>query len=132
MRRVVVTREEISFAFVGEEAQIDHIPFAEILYIKEMVDAAGADCADQDSIKFSHVMQIATRDDGYNSGRMYYLSTGSREELADLISDLLKKAKVCRVQAEARTGFQKLQLRVRKRYESRKFQGFMALLIIMV
>jgi hypothetical protein len=129
---VVVTKEEISFAFVGEEAQIDHIPFAEINYIKEMVDAAGADYDDEDSMKFAHVMQIATRDDGYNSGRMYYLSARSRDELAELIPDLAKKAKICRVQAEARTGFQKFQLRVRKRYESRRFQGFMALLIVLV
>jgi hypothetical protein len=132
MRRVVITKEEISFAFVGEEAQIDHIPFAEILYIKEMIEAASNDLDDEDSMKFSHVMQIATRDDGYNSGRIYYLSTGSKEALADLMSDLAKKAKICRVQAEARTGFQKFQLRVRKRYESRKFQGFMALLIVLV
>ncbi len=132
MRRVVITKEEISFAFVGEEAQIDHIPFAEILYIKEMVDAVSNDQTDEDNMKYSHVMQIATRDDGYNSGRIYYLSTESKEALADLISDLAKKAKICRIQAEARTGFQRFQLRVRKRYESRKFQGFMALLIVMV
>jgi hypothetical protein len=77
-------------------------------------------------------MQIATRDDGYNSGRIYYLSTGSKEALDDLISDLTKKAKICRLQAEARTSFQKFQLRVRERYESRIFQGLMALLIVMV
>jgi hypothetical protein len=132
MRRVVVTKEEISFAFVGEEAQIDHIPFAEILYIKEMTDAASDDHYDEESKKFSHAMQIATRDDGYNSGRIYYLSTESKEALDNLISDLAKKAKSARIQAEARTSFQKFQLGVRERYESRKFQGFMALLIIAV
>ena len=132
MRRVVVTKEEISFAFVEEEAQIDHIPFAEILYIKEMVDATSNDFYDPDNMKFSHVMQIATRDDGYNSGRIYYLSTVTKEELTELISDLSKKAKICRGQAEARTGFQKLQRRVRKRYESRKFQSLMAFLIVLV
>ena len=132
MRRVVITKHEISFAFVGEEAQIEHIPFYEVLYIKEMVEATSEDYADGDSTQFSHIMQIATRDDGYNSGRIYYLSTGSKEALADLISDLAKKAKICRIQAEARTGFQKFQLKVRKRYESRKFQGVMALLIVLV
>ena len=132
MRRVVITKEEISFAFVGEEARIDHIPFAEILYIKEMTDAAGDDHNDDESKKFSHAMQIATRDDGFNSGRIYYLSTESKEALDELISDLEQKAKIARIQAEARTKFQKIQFKVRKRYESRKFQGFMALLIIAV
>ncbi len=132
MRRLFVTKEEISFAFVGEEAQIDHIPFAEIIYIKEMTDAAGDDHDDEESKKFSHAMQIATRDDGYNSGRIYYISTDSKAALDDLMSDLAKKAKTARVQAEAHTDFQRFQLRVRKRYESRKFQGFMALLIIAV
>ena len=132
MRRVVITKEEISFAFVGEEARIDHIPFAEILYIKEMTDAAGDDHNDDESKKFSHAMQIATRDDGFNSGRIYYLSTESKEALDELISDLVQKAKIARIQAEASTKFQKIQFRVRKRYESRKFQGFMALLIIAV
>jgi hypothetical protein len=132
MRRVVITKEEISFAFVGEEAQIDHIPFAEILYVKEMTDAAGDDHDDEDSKKFSHAMQIATRDDGYNSGRIYYLSTKSKEALDDLISDLSRKAKIARLHAEASTGFQKFQLGVRQRYESRMFQSIMALLIIAV
>ncbi len=132
MRRVVITKEEISFAFVGEEAQIDHIPFAEITYVKEMTDAAGDDHKDDESRRFSHAMQIATRDDGFNSGRIYYLSTESKEALDELIADLSKKAKTARVQAEARTNFQKFQLRIRKRYESRKFQGVMALLIIAV
>jgi hypothetical protein len=132
MRRVVVTKEEISFAFVGEEAQIDHIPFAEIIYVKEMVDVSCKDHTDENSKDFSHVLQIATRDDGYNSGRIYYLSTGSRDALTELLSDLTKKAKVCRLQAEARTGFQKFQLKIRKRYESHQFQALMALLIILV
>ncbi len=60
MRRVVITKEAISFAFVGEEAQIDHIPFAEILHIKEMTDAASEEHDDFESKKFSHAMQIAT------------------------------------------------------------------------
>ena len=132
MRRVVITKEEISFAFVGSEAQIDHISFSEIHYIKEMTHAAGDDHDDEGSKNFLHVMQIATRDDGYNSGRIYYLSTESHESLHELISYLAKKAKVAREHAEARTGFRKFQLRVRRRYESRKFQGFMALLIIAV
>ncbi len=130
IRRVVITKEEISFAFVGEEAQIDHIPFAEVLYIKEMTEAVGDDDAERK--KFSHAMQIGTRDDGYNSGRIYSLSAASKKEFDDLLCDLQKKAKIARVQAEARTNFQKFQLKIRKRYETGKFQGVMALLILAV
>ena len=130
MRRVVITKDVISFAFVDEDAQIDYIPFAEILHVKEMADAG--DDAEEDEGKYSHVMQIATRDDGYNSGRIYYLSTSSKEELDLLITELQSKAKKARMQAEAHTWFQMLQLKVRIRYESSIFQGLMALLIAAV
>jgi hypothetical protein len=128
-RRVIITKQKITFAFVGEESQIDYIPFAEIISIKEMSDATG-DVSDDE--RFSHAMQIATRDDGHNSGRIYYLSTHSSEALKELMSDLSRKAEVARVHAEARTTFRKFQLQIRTRYESRMFQGLMALLIIAV
>jgi hypothetical protein len=131
-RRVVITKDDIIFAFVGEEAQIDRIPFAEILYVKEMTEAATEDFDKEENKRFSHAMQIATRDDGYNSGRIYYLSTESHEILHELMGYLSKKAKAARAQAEARTLFRKFQLRVRKRYDSAQFQGLMALLITAV
>jgi hypothetical protein len=131
-RRVVITKDDIIFAFVGEEAQIDRIPFAEVLYIKEMAEAATEDFDKEENKIFSHAMQIATRDDGYNSGRIYYLSADSQESLHELIEYLTKKAKAARAQVEARTVFRKFQLRVRKRYDSPQFQGLMALLITAV
>ena len=72
MRRVVITKDTIAFAFVDEEAQIDHIPFAEVLHVKEMLEApAEASSDNEDSTKFRNVMQIATNNDGFNSGRIY-------------------------------------------------------------
>jgi hypothetical protein len=132
MRRVVISKDKIAFAFVGEEAQIDHIPFAEVLHVKEMLEAAAEEYDDDDASKFRNVLQIATKNDGYNSGRIYYLSTDSQETLQELITDLTKKAKTALKQTEARTGFRKLQRRVRKRYDSTQFQGLMALLIAAV
>ncbi len=129
---MVITKDDIIFAFVGEEAQIDRIPFAEILYVKEMAEAATEDFDKEEAKKFSHAMQIATRDDGYNSGRIYYLSAESQETLNELIGYLSKKAKVARAQVEARTVFRKFQLKVRKRYDCAQFQGTMALLITAV
>jgi hypothetical protein len=131
-RRVVITKDDIIFAFVGEEAQIDRIPFAEVLYVKEMAEAATEDFDKEETKKFSHAMQIATREDGYNSGRIYYLSTESQEKLHEMMEYLSKKAKTARAQAEARTVFRKFQLKVRKRYDSAQFQGTMALLITAV
>ena len=78
------------------------------------------------------VLEIKTLPDGYNSGRTYYLSTHSQHTLDELIQCLSHKAQAARAQAETRTAFQRLQLRVRRRYESPLFQGLMAVLIAAV
>ncbi len=133
MRRVVITKEDVSFAFIGGDNRIDHIPFAEVLQVKEMKEAA---CDDFEGLnkdtRFSNVLQISTITDGYNSGRTYYLSADSKETLDSLIEFMSKKADVARTQVEARTFFRKVQLRVRRRYESQEFQSLMALLIAAV
>ena len=125
---MVVTKDLIAFAFVGEEAQIDHIPFAEVTYVKEMTEAPSDDYDPEDR-HFSHAMQIGTREDGYNSGRIYYISTDSQEALDDLIQLMDRLAKVARARAEARNWFRKLQMAVRKKYNSSAFQSLMAVLI---
>ena len=131
VRRVIVTKDVIAFAFVGEEALIDHIPFAEVTHIKEMAEAA-SDEYDPEDQQFSYAMQIATREDGYNSGRIYYLSTGSKEMLDELIAFLAHRAQSARTHAEARTWLRKIQLKIRAKYDSRAFQSIMAVLIIAV
>ena len=131
VRRVVVTKDVIAFAFLGEEAQIDHIPFAEVTHVKEMAEAA-SDEYDAEDQQFSYAMQIATREDGYNSGRIYYLSTGSKEMLDELIAFLAHRAQLARTHAEASTWFRKIQLKIRAKYNSRAFQSLMAVLIIAV
>ena len=132
MRRVVVTNDVIAFAFVGDDTQIDHIPFAEILHVKAMPDLTIETAVDEHLKLYTFAMQIATRDDGFNSGRTYYLSTHSQHTLDELIQCLSHKAQAARAQAETRTAFQRLQLRVRRRYESPLFQGLMAVLIAAV
>ena len=131
MRRVIITRSAINFAFAGEETIIDHIPIDEVTYIKEMAETISDEATNEDS-SFAYMMQIATRDDGYNSGRTYYLSTSSRDQLVELISYLTRAAEKARVNAEARTFLSMLQLRIRRWYESRIFQRLMALLIAAV
>ena len=77
-------------------------------------------------------LHISTRIDGYNTGRPYYLSTNSPEE-RDWLGKLLRKlANSARSRAEARTLFKKVQLAVRKRYNSPYVQYFFAGLIAAV
>ena len=131
-RRVVITKEIISFAFVGEDNQIDYIPLSEVDFVKEMKNAAAQNDNDDGEIDETHKLQIATLPTGYNSGRAYYLATKNRDEFTLLLTQLSKLAKIERKKAEAKTFFGMVQLKVRKRYESSYFQGVMALMIMSV
>ena len=76
-----------------------------------------------------HKMQIATLPTGYNSGRTYYIATHSNDLFENLIVKLKKYAKAERSRAEASSLFRKIQMKIRKRYESNIVQGVMALMI---
>ena len=131
-RRVVITKTMLSFAFVDQESQIDHIPLAEVIHVKEMQEAAMDDKDGMDNQAFAYVMQIATNEDGYNSGRTYYLATESKESLDELMGIIGKLARKARLQAEARTWLRKVQFKVRQRYDSGIFQATMAVRIAAV
>jgi hypothetical protein len=109
--------------------EIDHIPLSEVINVREMTEASSEESDKNDNKTFSNVMQISTTDDGYNSGRIYYLSTESKALLDELIVELRAKAKRAHTQALSRSWFRQMQRRLRKRYESRQFQGLMAILI---
>jgi hypothetical protein len=128
----VITKELISFAFVGDENQIDYIPLAEIEFVKEMKDIANASASDaggKADHEDRHRLQIATVLTGYNSGRAYQLSTSSKASLDEILSHLAKNAKAARKRAGTKTLFRMLQTKVRKRYESPLTQGMMAMMI---
>ncbi len=131
-RRVIITKDIISFAFVGDDNQIDYIPLADIEFVKEMKDIANASAGDPEG-KTDHEdryrLQIATVLTGHNSGRAYQLSTKSKSSLQSLLDRLNKNAKAARKRASNKTLFRMLQQKVRKRYESQITQGIMALLI---
>ena len=134
-RRVVITKNIISFAFVGEDHQIDHIPLSEVEFVKEMkvFDAPTEDDKqEEESSDDPHKLQIATLPTGYNSGRVYYLATRDRDEFTRLLAKLSRLAKAARKRAEAHTLFRKMQLKVRKRYEANPVQWLMALMIMAV
>ena len=76
-------------------------------------------------------VEIRTRVDGHNAGRIYRVRAGAAdiEALAQLLSGL---ARAARAQLEARTLLQRAQERCRAVYLSTPVQGFIALLIITV
>ena len=134
-RRVIITKDVVSFAFVGEDHQIDHIPLSEVEFVKEMKgpeNHAGIEMTAAQDAQDLHKIQIATLPTGYNSGRVYYLATRDQEEFTALIARLTKLAKAARKRAEAHTLFRKIQLKVRKHYEAGPVQALMALMIMAV
>ncbi len=77
----------------------------------------------------SKVMQIKTDRDGNNSGRTYYISANESDDLGQMIARLSSLAKSARKRAENKSRFERNQLKVRRFYNSRPFQYFMAVLI---
>ena len=75
---------------------------------------------------------INTIAEGHNSGRTYYLQASSKEHCLQLVKFIQSLSKRARERAEARTRFAKLQLRLRKVFDSHFFQSTSATLIIAV
>ena len=131
-RRVLLTKECVSFAFVGMEQEIDRIPLIGVDFVKAHVETAGMQGDDfngplsQDHFCF----QIATNPEGYNSGRTYTLRTSSKglyHEILPLMDKLLKNA---RRRARATTLFRKFQWKVRKVYSNNLCQSIIAVIIM--
>ena len=96
-RRVILTKDVISFAFEGDENQIDYIPLAEVEFAKETkIDPQDAENRDVDDL---YKMQIATLHTGYNSGRVYSLGSKDHALFLLLLSEITKNAKAARCPA---------------------------------
>jgi hypothetical protein len=130
---MLITKEIISFAFVGEEREVDYVPLCEVEFIMEMkdiiVDTGPHGIPDPDTTPDSGAVQIATVKDGHNSGRPYYIKPRDREALEELTRLLKKNSKAARKRAQAANSFRRAQYAVRKVYDSQPFQIFVALLI---
>jgi hypothetical protein len=136
VRRIILTKEIISFSFVGAETEIDYIPLDEVEFIKEMkddvdVNILNIDHGEQDASDGAglHAIQIATDREGHNSGRDYYIQVSSKDSYDRLSAHLRKSSKAAKKRAEAHTAFRRSQYRVRKLYESKPCQVFVALMI---
>ena len=129
MRRVVLTRDFISFAREAEDIVVDKIPLSEVETVRDMLNSEEQNV---DKGKFSNSLLISTTLDGHNSGRTYYLQAKSKNECCEIVTAVSNMAKKARERAEANSRFAVTQLFVRKFYESKAFQYFAAVLILAV
>ena len=129
-RRVVLTKDCISFAFINHFQEIDRIPLSGIDYLKttDNMETEGQEEQDPSQVHFS--LLVATNVEGHNSGRSYYLRTSSKKTYDEFIVLLTKYTKTARDRAQASTFFQRVQLAVRKFYTGLICQSFFALIII--
>ena len=129
-RRVLITKEYISFAFVRMDEEIDRIPLEDVDFVKAHFEAAVMESQDDSQSQDFFCFQVATRAEGYNSGRTYTLRTRSKELYDEILPLLIKMSKKARRRAEARTFFRKCQWKVRKIYTHYGAQSFIALIIM--
>ena len=126
--RVVVTREMMAFLNPGDDEIIDRILLYEIESIQDMAKFnVGVDAA-----SFAFAIIITTLQKGRNNGRTYYLQAESREDCAQLVSQLSRLSKAAAKRAETSHLFAKIRVASRTAYHSPYFQEGTALLILAV
>ena len=79
-----------------------------------------------------NTIQIKTIADGHNSGRSYYICLQSEDAYIQMMAEVTRLAKAARKKAQARSRFEKAQMKVRKVYNSNVFQKATAGLIVAV
>ena len=128
-RRVILTKESISFAFIKCIDELDRIPLSEIDYLKATDEGVPKTEREQDASDVQFVLQVATNPAGHNSGRSYYIRTPSKETYDEFLRLLTKYTKTARERAQASTFVQRAQLTVRKLYLSVICQSLVAVII---
>ena len=145
-RRIVYTKKIIAFANLHDEDVLDVIPMSEILIIREMsvineiADGSSefnADTENEDvdndgeieGTETKNVLQIETTPEGYNSGRPYQIQTKNSQDFRAIFEDLTKLSAIARDEAEKKSKFKKLQVRVGKVFNSNPMQQFLAIMI---
>ena len=131
-----MTHDVLSFAFVGQDREIDAIPLAEVEYVKEFKGLSQEDEevemniseVEEATSQHGEMLQIATSIDGFNSGRNYYLRSDT-EDVQTLVRTLQKLCLAAKKRAESRTFAQMLQRKIRIFYSSDIIQGLLTILI---
>ena len=138
-RRVILTKDTLSFAFRNDDGELDFIPLQDIEFVKEIKDfseglrrnSTRSHPTSAGSETFT-ALQIATRRDGYNSGRSYYLQAETQSQMDGLRSKIQANAMAARKRAEAANLFRRCQGHTRRVYEASAVQGLIALIIVAV
>ena len=79
-----------------------------------------------------NTLQIKTIDDGYNSGRVYYLRAKTNGDCQEIIASLKRLASAARQRADVRSRFELIQSKIKLLYDSTTFQMLVAALITTV
>ncbi len=92
----------------------------------------GGRSADSAQTRFRHALQLKTVEDGYNSGRTYYLQAASEDQCCAVCESISQLVRLAREELAARSRFSHFQNAVLVAYESTPFQSAVAVLILVV
>ncbi len=132
-KRVIVTKETIAIGRANDDSEtlLDEIPFVDVSTVRDMVGME-EERLDKDDGHLMNAFMVTTVPGGHNSGRTYYFQAASPDSYFQVTRHLLANAKAARKRAEFNTQFTKSQYNMRKMFNSRIFQYFSALLIVLV
>ena len=155
-RRLVCSRSKMYFCLPDEDVVRDSIPLEEIIAVEFMGNGKKARLSDRSfSSVPSHIgsresgvvnpfhqhdptvtshesFQIRTVENGYNSGRTYYIQVQPKNDLDATISMIKVLVNSARKKAEVASRYNRAKLVARSVYDSSTFQMLSALLIILV
>jgi hypothetical protein len=144
----------IQFARIidGKEEVVDAIPMSEIEMVMSMqegrsirtkesgISASSSTkqlfsiSSSRGELKTCNILQIKTTEDGYNSGRIYYLRVLNDDPSLcnEIIEKLLESSQAARKKQIALSRFKQVQRRAREIHDSVGFQSSVAILICVV
>ncbi len=128
-----MTKDKIAVGRLNDDSEtlLDEIPFADVSNVREMVGMEEEGLENKNG-PLTHAFMVTTIPGGHNSGRTYYFQASSPDSYLEITRLLLANAKAARNRAEFNTRFTKSQYNIRRMFNSRIFQYFSALLIVMV
>ena len=138
IRRVVVTKNTIAVAHVGDDSIIDNIPISEIEQVDDLSTVEDSKDLEKKTLSSAYQMlyaaslRIKTKARGQKGGRSFYLRAQDPLVCAQLVAQLNRSAKSAARTDIRRTPFQQSRDNVRKLYESTAWQTAAALLYITV
>ena len=126
----MITKDIVSFAFIGDDEELDRVPFVDIDHIKDSKVESVVENDASGPIHASLRIEIITKIEGYNSGRSYYLKTTDVETHMAVLKALHHNSKIAKKNQSSR--FIRAQETARRIYEHNIFQAVVAIIILAV